>query len=218
MWTDAEALEDVRAKLSDGNQDKFGFRKPCFGLTNGDNTTFKTFEWRRVTDLTDTEFPLGVFVNGESVSVSEDFPDTGDFQLSDAPVDGDKVEASYYSQWFSDDELRKFLVKATQWLGMGRDFTTLQDVIIPAALEYAASEAYAKLALRWAVRVSEMYRVEDAPDEKRMAIVDSYKAAATQALKDATEKRDAVYTRQGQSLAPLFRNIAGHVVDPQPKR
>jgi hypothetical protein len=212
------AIADIRAYLSDGAKDKYRFRKKVFGEIDGNNTRFKTLEIRRITDFTSSDLPEGVFVNGELATVSEDSVETGDFIMQDAPTEGQRIEASYYSQYFLDEELNKFLQNASNWLSLGPQYVNIQPGLVPAAIQFAAGDAYRKLAMKFAEHQSEQYRVEDSQDPKRLEIVAQYEAASKAAYEQAKNFRNEFYTRAGQPLQPLFLSLSGAVQDPQPKR
>lgn len=204
-------LSDLRTALSDGPTDRYSYRKQIFGQINGTNTTFKTFEDRRVTDFTLTQ---GIYKNGNLLTVdqiSSDNTVTGEFVLLSAPVDGDLIEASYYTQWFIDSELTYFLTQATRWLGLGTDYTQIADGLIPAAEKFAQAEAYLKMAQKWRNMLSQVYRVEDAPSKTGTTPVDSYIKMAEDFRKQAQMDRDEYYTRQGQQKQPLFSNVLGSI-------
>lgn len=213
------ALDEIRDLLSDGATDKLRARKRCIGPCNGANTVFKTFEFRRISDFTSPSFPLGVFITDAASpsTAALDDPSTGTFTLSSPPGPNDFVEATYYIQYFIDDELNKFLINASRWLTSSDDFTQVPPGLQPSALKYAASDAYQKLSIRWMDHMSETYRLEDKPDEKNSPIVDSFQKKAEYFKKSATEARDEYYTRQGQSLSPNFISIAGSVRDIPPR-
>lgn len=218
-WTSPEI--DLRTLLSDGPTDKHRYRKRVFGEINGTNTSFKTFEFRRVTNFAAATTPLGVWINGilqPPANISSDSVSTGDFYLVTAPADGSLVEASYYIQWFNDSEIDNFLRLASNWLNLGDDFTQLGQGLRPAALKYAAAEAYQKLSLRWAEHLSETYLLNDAPEEKRMAIVDAYRKQGLDMRKEAETVRDDFYSRSGQQKQPLFSSSFGRVKDVVPPR
>jgi hypothetical protein len=213
---------DLRTLLSDGPTDKVRYRKKVFGELNGTNKSFRTLEFRRLTNFTTAVAPLGVWLNGSllaAASVSVDYIESGDFNLVTAPVDGDRLEASYYIQWFTDTEISQFLRLGTNWLGLNDDYTGLLEGLRPAVLKYAASEAYQKLALRWAESIQETFLLNDATNDKtRFAIVDQYRKSAEVFRKDAEAVRDDFYSRSGQQKQPLFASIAGAATDVQPKR
>ena len=209
---------DLRRLLSDGEKDKLRHRKRVFGNIDGTNATFKTFEFRRLTDFTSATSPEGVYVNSVAVPVtSDDQSNTGEFVLTTAPVDGDVVDATYFIQWFLDEEIDGFLQDAANWIGN----TIADDIppgLRPAALHYGAQEAYQKLALRWAEYISEVYRLEDAPRDSSFKMVEQYEKSAQDMHKKSFDLRDDYYKRSGRSLQPLFGIVQGAVVDPVPKR
>ncbi len=215
-WT--TAVTDLRNLLSDNPNDRLRFRQRCFGEVNGVNRNFKTFEFRRVTDFTDAEFPLGVFINGEILSSSDisfDSPQTGIFTIGsasgDAPVDGELVEASFYVQWFLDAELDQFLQDAGNWAVSSSDYTALGGGLISAALDYAAHRAYQKMAQRWRDFISNTFKVEDQPRESGTSPTDEFVKLSESFLKSAEEKRKSFYSRQDRNEQPLFANVVGTV-------
>lgn len=217
----ATALTDLRVKLSDSATDKLRAFKRVFGDVDGSNKRFKTFEFRRVTDFSTAVSPLGVYVNGSlisSASIATDDTASGFFTFVTAPSASDVIEASYYVQFFLDSELQSFLRLSTQWLGLGDDYNNITLGLQPAALQYAASEAYQKLAARFSEHLSETYRLEDMPDVQRQALISEYKNAAAQAREQAHGLRDEYYKRQGQPLAPLFAVNRGFVRNVVPNR
>jgi hypothetical protein len=221
-WT--TAVSDLRLILSDGDTDKMRAYKRVFGQIDGTNATFKSFEFRRVTDFsspaTDSG-PLGVYVSGVKVLSSDvvsDDPGTGFFTLATAPVVGDVVECTYFIRYFLDTEIDGFLRLAQNWLIGANDFSSTPEGLRPCLLQYAAGEAYQKLAMRFSEHMSETYRLEDMPDVKRTALVAEYKAAASEAKDQATKLRNEYYSRQGQHLAPLFGTFSPNIRDVGPRR
>lgn len=215
MWI--TAVFDLRTLLSDGPEDRYNSRKRCFGEVNGTNNTFRTFEFRRITDFTTATTPLGVYINGTRLSesdISTDYLNTGEFVIGASgsiPVDGDVVEASYFNQWFLDSELQDFLKVASNWLTSSDDYTQIVGGLTPSALKYAASEAYLKLAIRWRTFLSEQYRVEDEPKKPGTGPADEFIKMADTFREEALKSRDEFYTRQGQALQPLFGSVLGNV-------
>jgi len=221
-WSIASAREELRTLLSDGPTDRIVYRKKVFGEIGTGNLRFRTFEFRRVTDFTTAVAPLGVWKNGSllsAVSISADFPDTGDFVLANTVVlaDGDILEASYYVQWFIDSEVDEFMKGSTQWLGMGPDPTNIPDGLQPSALKYGAAEAYQKLAIRWTLHTSETFRLEDSPDGVQVNNAQKFTDMAKYFRSEALKLRDEYWTRQGQYLQPLFHSNVGRVRDIPPR-
>lgn len=211
------SVSDLRAELSDGPTDKFRSRIAVFGTPDGNLKTFKTLEIRRLTDFTNADVPLGVYVNDVLVDVDTDYPEVGEFTLKTAPIARTRVVANYYLQWFLDSELQLFLKNATQWLGSGSDVTMVPDGLQPAVLQYACHKAYQKLSLRWAELISTQYRLEDQPDAIKNSPSKLYSDMAQNFLKVAQGLREGQYTRQDQAKAPLFASIRGSVRDTPPR-
>lgn len=215
-WT--AALDDVRRILSDGPKDKLRHRKRVFGKIDGTNTKFKTLEFRRLTNLVGAVAPVGAYVDGSLAAVTSDDPsDTGEFAITTPPTDGQVVEATYFIQWFIDTEIQGFLTSAANWLQIDV-YDNIPPGLRPAAIHYAAQEAYLKLAVRWAEELSETYRLQDAPSEGAFDVVDKYRQIAMDMHKKSMALRDDYYTRSGQAKQPLFGTIAGNVSDPVPKQ
>ena len=212
------AVSDLRTQLSDGPKDKLRYRKRCIGLINGTNTTFKTFEFSRISNFATATVPEGVFVDGIFLASSSDVPEIGEFILSSAPADGSVVEATYYIQWFIDTELQTFLTESSEWLSFDGDYSTTPPGLRPACKLWAAKLACEKLSIRWSDMLSDTFMFQDAPDPKTKTPVDQYIALAKQFEQQAEKARKGYYTRQDQSEAPLFANITGHVADVPPKR
>lgn len=216
-WT--TSVTDVRKILSDGSTDKLCYRKQVIGVLNSSNVSFKSFEIRRVSSFVAATAPIGVYKNGVAVTVSADDLPSGEFTLAAAPADGDSLRATYYVQWFNDDELQQFLVGAGQWIGVGDDYTQISENLRPAAKEYAAALAYQKLVARFALNLSETYQLYDAPDQKRFDPIQAYMKISESKMKLAFQLRDDVYkNRQGRALAPLSGVISGRVPDVPPDR
>ena len=211
-------IADLRTKLSDGPKDRLRAHKAPIGIQNGVNKNFKTFEFRRITTFVGATGRLGVFVNGVAATVaSDDFSDTGEFTLSTAPVNGDRIECTYFVQWFTDAELTTFLTEAGYWMSLV-DYTTLDVHLIPALLNYAAGAAYLKYAIRWAERMSEVFRTEDSPDAEILKLAAEYRKSSDALYKQAERIRNDFYTRQGQSLQPAYATAFGSVRDVVPRR
>ena len=105
-----------------------------------------------------------------------------------------------------------------QWLGLGTNPSTVPAGLQPSVRNYAAYEAYQKLALKFAERLSETYLLNDQPDPDRMNAPNVYAGLAKSFLKNAETLRDHYYTRQGQSLQPLYGFVTGSVREVTPKR
>lgn len=217
-WATAEAARaDLRVHLSDGETDKQHYRKKLLGDVNGTNKVFKTFERRRFTNFSTAAAPLGIYVNGTIATVTSDSPAIGEVTLTTAPAVNADVSATYYAKWFDDAELDKFLSNAMDFL-QGGSVTSVNDGLKPAALAFAAADAYQKLANWWAETLSSGYRLEDAPNNATRTPAEIYLGMATRFRKEATDLRNAFYTRNGKPLQPLFATIQGRIKNPVPQR
>ena len=214
------AKTELRELLNDNDNDKLRFRKRVIGAVNGTNVIFKTLEFRRLTGFVTPTLPFGVFVDDSATSavVTADFPEVGSFQLAVAPSNGSFVEATYYVQYFLDNELDVYLTNACRWIQSSDNFTLIAPGLQPGALKYAAADAYEKLASKFQEHLSDTYRTEDAPDEKKTSLVSEYRTLALKYREEAAKLRSQFYTRQDQALAPLYANNLGAVTDVPPRR
>ena len=215
-WT--TALSDVRMIMSDGPTDKLRYRKRVMGFQSGTNLIFKTFEFRRVTDLSTAVAPLGVYVDEAPVTVSADNLEIGEFTLAAAPTDGQSLRATYYIQWFNDNELTEFLTSASEALDFGATYANIPEDFRPAAKYYAAGNGYQKLAMFYSMNASEVYQLEDSPVDKQFAPADRFQKLSTQMFEYAIQLRNDVYSRKGQALAPRHQTISGTVQTVAPNR
>lgn len=211
-------LTDLRTLLSDGATDKLNYRKTVFGQADGTNKTFKTFEFRRITDLTSAVAPLGVYVNGTLATVDTDNLVVGEFAVHTAPANTATIEATYYSQWFLDSEIQGFINQGVAWIQAGGNADIIPQGLQPAVLKYAAADAYQDLASKWAMNYSSQYRVEDANDPNKRTPMSAWLQLANNYRKEATELRDQFYRRSGKALQPLFASLTGAVTDPMPQQ
>lgn len=215
------AITDLRVKLSDGPSDRLRAFKKVLGIADGTNAMFKTFEFRRYTDFTTASLPEGIYIDSIPIAasgVSMDSTGTGFFTLLTAPAANATIEATYYNRWFLDSELDEFLRIANNWLGLADDYTNLNTGLRPSALDYAAAEAYTKMAMRWVEAMSETYLLQDAPKDDAASDVNYYKGMADLFRKNAKALRDDFYTRQGQPGAPLRAFFTKGVTKVAPNR
>lgn len=228
-WTCA--VSDLRNLLNDGTQDRPFYRKKVFGNIDGTNTSFKTFEFRRLTDFTDDDSsasPLGVFLNGVRIAptaITFDDPVTGDFTLQTAPPpvsgsQGNVLTASYYVQFFFDSELETFLTNASQsFLQLGPDYTLTPPELRESALQFACSDALLKLSMRWTQRMADSFLLEDMPKKEAIANAEVFSNLAKVFKASATQMRNDSYaTRAGKALAPNFKSNFGVVSNVVPRR
>jgi hypothetical protein len=203
--------------------DKRVVNKKVLGVVDGVNITFMTFEYRRVQNFTTAVFPYGLFINGVQVPtanvVNDDNEDTGVFQLTTTiPGARDTFTATYNYQWFQDSDLDGFLQTASNWLGLTSNYIAIPDGLNPAAIDFAAREAYRSAASKYMTRLSNVFQLEDAPSEEVIKAADSWKEMAQDFLDSAQTMRASYYSRQDQFESPLFALGTGRVRDPVPRR
>lgn len=225
-WPDQPtAINALRNLLGDGPTDKYCYQKKVFGTINGINASFKTFEFRRVTSFTSATSPVGVYLDSALLPTSDIVSDdtvSGEFSLSPVVASGltnrNVLTATYYYQWFEDAELITFLQNASTWLILGTAFQNIPDGLNSSLLRFAAQEAYEKAAMKYSVRASQTFKLEDAPSEDILKSVAAFKDMAEGYMEKAIQLRDDYYTRGGQALQPLYSFGLGSVVDPVPRR
>jgi hypothetical protein len=189
--------------------------KGCIGKKDGVNRVFKTLEARRLTDFTQALAPgLGVYVNGTLAQVDSDNTDVGAFTLHVAPGNQAQVEASYYFQWFRDTELQQFLLNAAQVLQVGSDPTQVPDGLQPAALHYAAAEAYLKVAVKMTEKLSSTYKAEDASGRPEMTEAEEFRKLAKDCALRADKLRDDYWGKAGKQMSVGFATISGRAKEP----
>lgn len=212
------AIADLRMLLSDGADDRYVYQARCFGRVDGVNVAFKTFYRRRSTNFT-TGASGGVYVDSVLLPASgviSDNQETGEFVVAVPPTNAGSasqiVEASYFYQWFNDDELDTFLQISSRWLVGTNDYTTTQNALIDALLKYASAEAYLKMAQRWRTYMSQEYKVEDAPKDSPTYNTNDFLKLSTTFREEALASRtEFMQTRQGRALQPLSGRITGRV-------
>ena len=216
MW--AKPKEDLRFLINDGPTDHERKRKRLNGQSDGSNTVYDVFEKRLVSNLVAPSGAEGVFVDNVLVAVTSQDAVIGQVTLTAAPGAGAAVEATYFFQWYTDEELDTFLRSASNWLGKGDDFSMIEGGLQPAAKYYAAQEALHKLSVRFADSLSDVFLMEEGPKEKKVPIVTHFRNLSNDYNKKAKELRDNFYKGQGQAEGPIFASIAGRVSQVVPRR
>jgi len=220
-WTDP--IEDLRNLINDGATDHERWRKRCVGQVDSTNVAFKTWEKRRLTDFTSPTATLGVFVTDENgvttiETAATDDVALGQFTLSTAPAPGSIVEATYYYQWFTDDQLDEFLISSSNWLALGDNYSNIETGLRPAALHYGAQSAMHKQAQYFAENVSDVYLMQEGPKETKVGVINHYRQMADDFRKKSIELRDNFYAGSGQQNKPYNVSIMGRVKEIVPKR
>lgn len=201
------AITELRQLLSDTAFHKRVTKKKLIGNVNGDNKKFFTYDKRILEDTVEA------FVNDAAVSFDIDDAIKGEITLATAPDKNSKVEASYYWQWWHDDDLTTFLNK-------GAEITSQEDLTPPdtaylqilpglktAALYFAANMATESLISYLATRrhSQEFLLEEDGNDDNKFSQTIQALTEQAKAMWDkAIFHRDDFYKRQGKRHAPAF--------------
>lgn len=201
------AITELRQILSDTSTHKKATRKKIFGNVNGDNAEFITYDKRILEDTVE------VFVDGLAVDFEVTDAVAGKLTLKDAPTSNSKVEASYYFQWWLDDELTTFLNKGAELTGQFSTSTPDKAYlqILPglknAALYFAASEATTSLIHYLINREhSEEFLVEqDGNDDSNFSeMIKALKDLGKDYWERAKWHRDDYYKSLGKRELPAF--------------
>lgn len=141
MWILTNAIASLRRRLSDGPTDKYVHQMDTDPHPNGVVTRFAVPDTRLIPDT------LVVTKNAQGVTPTSVNLTDGSFVLDPPPLEPDAIRASYYFQWFTDEELTDFLMDALQLLG----YASVDDASIPVPvrtpiLSFASSYAYRKKA------------------------------------------------------------------------
>lgn len=149
LWTPSTALVSLRRRLSDAADDKYVHQMEVDPEPDGIQTTFAVPDSRLVPDT------LEVTLDGVTIVPDDIDLNAGRFTLS-APDSNQKLRASYYFRWFTDDELADFLGQSCQLLGGydGVEDESLPAGLRPAVLGFGCYYAYMKKAAESAESVS----------------------------------------------------------------
>lgn len=203
-------IDELRRIVSDGPTDKRTVLKKCIGRSDGTNKQFITFEVRRLTTFNPApSFPLGVYVDGVSAAVAIDDPVSGIFELAVAPAANKSVEATYYSQWFTDSQITQFMTDAALFCRAGADANNIDVGLRHAALKYASSEAYQFLSLYWSRQTAEAFKLNDALEKDRFNLIKAYADMSKTFRQEAETIRDDYYSRAGRQKQPLWGFVKG---------
>ncbi len=151
VWDQSAAIRSLRSLLGDNPTDKFEFKADVFPTPDGITTKFFVGQTRLVPGT------LAVYVDhrptpsGAPSGIVGVDTATGTFDLGVAPSGSIEVQASFYYQWFGDDDLIEYLNAAVGLLGfedMGAD--AIPVGVRGALLDFAAYYAYMKKAAEFA--------------------------------------------------------------------
>lgn len=213
------AIAELRQLLSDNDTDKRSTQKQVLGNTNAPGATnveFRTYDKRFIED-TFQPYINGVAVAPSGFTITDNI--SGEFVFATPPAQNSKITASYYWQWWTDDELINFLNKGAEQIGIDDPTVTTGGptdsayLMVPqglrsAALYYAAGWSQDKL-VQYMMnrRHSGEYLLEQdkGGDEGFAQIIQQMRSQKTDYFKMADKFRNDFYTRQGRRNAPVFR-------------
>jgi hypothetical protein len=215
------AVTELRQLLSDTTLHKKATQKKIIGAIDGVNVLFTTYD-KRVLTTGFVTYVNGVEVDSTLVSAVE-----GTIEFGDAPGINSKVTASYYWQWWLDDELKTFLNKGAEltssFSNLLPDEAYLQ--ILPglktAALYFSAAFAMDSL-ISYLVnrRHSEEFLIEESGnDESAFSQTISAMREQSEAFWERAKwARDDFYKAQGKRESPSFGVKPGVTRQYGPKR
>jgi hypothetical protein len=201
------AITEMRQLLADTEFHKRATKKKLIGKIDANNQTFFTYDKRLLEDS------LEVYVNDEAVSFTLEDAIKGQLLLGDAPAKNTSVVASYYYQFWIDDEVKNFLNKGaeqvSQWTEATIDnaYLSIPGGLKSPALMFAASMATDSL-ISYMInrRHSEEFNIEqDGNDDNGFSsMITAMKDQAKHYWDRGVQMRDDFYKRQGKRSAPAF--------------
>lgn len=208
------AITELRQMIADTNMAKRVTRKTITGTADGNNQLFYTWDKRLYEDT------FQLFINSElqdedSFDVSNAV--AGEITVKSAPDKDSDMRASYYFQWWLDEELVNFLNKGAETIGLtdpniSRTHTDSAYLLIPGglkngALKFAAHYAMDALVSRFIAdkHSAEFLLEQDGnTDIGYTELIKSLQAQASNWFKQGLQMRDDFYKRQGRQYAPAF--------------
>lgn len=201
------AITELRQLLSDTSTHKKSTKKKLIGDVNGDNKVFHTYDKRILEDT------LELYVNDLVVNGDVDDAAQGKLTLNVAPDKNSKVTASYYWQWWSDDELKTFLNKGAELVSQVDNvapenaYLQVAGGLKTSALYFSASYALDSL-INFLInrRHSQEFLIEEDgnDDNKFSATIGAMRDQSKEFWNKAKWARDDYYQRQGQRNIPSF--------------
>lgn len=216
----ANAITEFRQVMADTDLHKHSFQKKVLGRKDGDNTKFITFDKRVIEDT------FTVQVDGVDVTFTMDDPVKGTFTVNEAPASNQELTASYYWQWWLDEEIKNFLNKGAESTGQFTDtipdnsYLKIQAGLRSAAMLYGAYWATMSLIKYLEMRrhSSEYVIEEDGNrDANDAAMIDAMRREAADYITRADTARDDFWKRLGQRAKPSFgvKTVATRGYGPQ---
>ena len=213
---------DLRRLLSDGDQVKRAFQKVVIGPVDGINADFVTLENRYVPGSVDLYVDGLLVVKGTNYTEQDPVAGLIRFQPGYIPNQNAIIKASYYGQYFIDDDLDGFLIAAMSDLSMdSTDSTTIAAGLQSSLLHYAAANAYTYLATIWTQRIAEKFLAQDTAgvgDGQNFPKASHFLDLSKNEFTKAGQLRDDFYKRKGARETPVFGTLVGAVKETTPPR
>lgn len=219
MATWGTALTELRTILADTSADNLVKEQQLLGVTNGQNSTFYTFQDRIIASGNQSVCgtPLRVWVNNveipsSGIVVTDQI--RGEINLLYVMVSGStsvgspRLKTSYYFQQNLDDELNLFLTQAANYVSLA-DITKTPPGLQQSVLMFAAATAHTRLAQRWQLRKSEQFMLQDEPmRQEAESLIKFHQDQAKACRADAsTLRRDYYEFRQDQGRQAAFGTL-----------
>lgn len=210
------AITELRQILADTSVNKVATKKKLIGDIDGVNTTFVTYDKRFIASTLKI-FVAGVLLTSTEFTVVDAI--SGEIELITAPQINDKVVATYYWQFWIDDEIKNFLNKGAETISEV-DITDPDQayLLIPAGLKKAALYFAAETAIATTInylmnrRHSEEFTIQqDGNNEDAFSqTISAMRKQADGYWDKAVFLRDDFYKRQGKRNLPAFGVKSGH--------
>ena len=211
-WTDTtQAVADLRRFVNDSPTDRPIKRKQVIGRVDGNNVNFMTWDDR----IIDTSLNVSVDdLPYDPSQVAIDDPIFGKFHLLSVvvlntpavpPPQQSTVRASYFFQYFLDEDLVMAMEMASQEIAETDDVTLIASGLKLAALNFAAYVSFEKQAMRWEARKSTEFILQEEPlDTDTMNRAAHLQSMAEKYYEMAIKLRNGFYQRHGRRDAPAF--------------
>ncbi len=201
----SELILSARTKFNDKLSDHFTTDDLSNQVQDGVNARFKLLNRNIVQQADGAPVDLKVFIANAPVTVDSVDQISGIALLASAPQSGNQPFAEYYFVLVEDDAYLEFAKDASQFVGTTPTFTAATDDVQfnpdlkEAAALYMAAQAAFKMA-----NLSSWYYTANAGNKgfNKDQIAKKFQDTGAAWQKEAATKRDDVYSRFSQRLAP----------------
>ncbi len=201
----SDLILSARTKFNDRLSDHFTTDDLSSQVQDGENARFKLLNRNIVQEADGAPVDLKVFISNAPVTVDSVDQVSGIAVLDSAPQAGDQPFAEYYFVLVEDDAYLEFAKDASQFVGTTPTFTSAtDDVQFNANLKEAASLYMAAQAAFKMANLSSWYYTANAGNKgfNKDQIAKKFQDTGTSWQIEAEKKRDDVYSRFSQRLAP----------------